>query len=98
MRPLPPKTGYHFFGGGWGGGVKSFRSTGFKQWGSPALPHHRRLNGNAADAQFAVGGSNPGLLTSSGGGGIKFSRHGFEPPTQESAAGCITIGPLRDPT
>ena len=22
LRPLPPKTGYHFFeGGGWGGGV-----------------------------------------------------------------------------
>ena len=20
LRPLPPKTGYHFFGGGWGGG------------------------------------------------------------------------------
>ena len=22
LRPLPPKTGYHFFGGGWGGGQK----------------------------------------------------------------------------
>ena len=37
LRPLPPKTGYHFFeGGGWGGGgggggVKSFCLIGYKQ-------------------------------------------------------------------
>ena len=37
LRPLPPKTGYHFFEGGWvggwGGGVKSFCLIGKKQWG-----------------------------------------------------------------
>ena len=34
LRPLPPKTGYHFFEGGWvGGGVKSFCFIGYKQWG-----------------------------------------------------------------
>ena len=33
LRPLPPKTGYHFFEGGWGGGVKSFSLIGYKQWG-----------------------------------------------------------------
>ena len=44
LRPLPPKTGYHFFeggwggwGGGWGGGVKSFCLIGYKQWGRTAL-------------------------------------------------------------
>ena len=35
LRPLPPKTGYHFFeggvGGGVGGGVKSFCLIGYKQ-------------------------------------------------------------------
>ena len=43
LRPLPPKTGYHFFeggvgGGGWGGGgVKSFCLIGYKQWGRTVL-------------------------------------------------------------
>ena len=44
LRPLPPKTGYHFFegggGGGWGwgvGGVKSFCLIGYKQWGCSEL-------------------------------------------------------------
>ena len=44
LRPLPPKTGYHFFegGGGWGwgwggGGVKSFCLIGYKQWGRMML-------------------------------------------------------------
>ena len=39
LRPLPPKTGYHFFEGGWGvgGGVKSFCLIGYKQWGRKAL-------------------------------------------------------------
>ena len=75
LRPLFPKTGYHFLGGGvgGGGGVKSFRSTGFKQWGRLAPLHHRRSNGNAADAKSAVGGSIPGRPTFSGGGGVKIS-------------------------
>ena len=37
LRPLPPKTGYHFFEGGVGvgvgGGVKRFCLIGYKQWG-----------------------------------------------------------------
>ena len=41
LRPLPPKTGYHFFGGwvggGGGGGVKSFCLIGYKQWGHTVL-------------------------------------------------------------
>ena len=45
LRPLPPKAGYHFFGGGvggWvgggvGGGVKSFCLIGYKQWGRTML-------------------------------------------------------------
>ena len=81
-------------GGGGRGGVKSLRSTGFKQWGSLALSHRRRSNGNTADAKFAVSGSNPGLLTFVGGGGVKFSRPGFKPQTKETPVGCITIRPL----
>ena len=45
LRPLPPKTRYHFFEGWWGGvggwvggrGVKSFCCIGYKQWGRTAL-------------------------------------------------------------
>ena len=40
LRPLPPKTGYHFFEGGVGGvvgGVKSFCLIGYKQWGRMVL-------------------------------------------------------------
>ena len=60
------------------------------------LSHHCQSNGKAADALFSVSGSNPGLLTFSGGGGggVKLSRRAFEPPTQEVPAGCITIRPL----
>ena len=50
LRPLSPETGYHFFEGG--GGVKSFRSEGSKQWGSLSVSRNRRSNGNAADAKF----------------------------------------------
>ena len=95
LRPLPPKTGYHFWGGGWGGGgvggvgggVKSFRSEGSKQWGSRPLLDNRWSNGNAAHAKFSVGGPNPGLLTFRGGGGAKCSQPGFEPPTKETPLG-----------
>ena len=98
LRLLSPKTGYHFFEGwgvrGWGG-VKSFRSEGSKQWGSPSLPHNCRSNGNATDAKFLVGGSNLGWLTvGGGGGGAMLTRPGFEPPTQKTLVSCITIRPL----
>ena len=95
LRPLPPKTGYHFWGGV-GGGLNSFRSKGSKQWGSLVLLHNRRSNRNTAGAKFSVGGSNPGLLAfgGGGGGGGKFSRPGFGPPTKETPVGCITIWPL----
>ena len=97
LRPLSPETGYHFFekgGVGWGGGVKSFRSEGSKHWGSLSLSHNRRSNGNAADAKFLVGGSNPGRPTVGVGGGAVFTRPGFEPPTKKTPASCITIRPL----
>ena len=95
LRPLSPKTGYHFFeGGGSGGGVKSVRSEGSKPWGDVLLSHHRWSNGNTADAQFSVGGSNPGRPTAGGVGGTTFAPPGFEPPTKKSAVGCITIRPL----
>ena len=43
LRPLPPKTGYHFFEGGWGGvgvgggGQKFLLNRLNKQWGRTAL-------------------------------------------------------------
>ena len=44
FRPLPPKTGYHFFEGGvgvgvggWGGGGQKLCLIGYKQWGRSVL-------------------------------------------------------------
>ena len=67
-----------------GGGVKSFRSEGSKQWGSLSLSHTRWSNGNAADAKFSVGDSNRGRPTVGGGGGAIFTRPGFKPPKKDS--------------
>ena len=78
---------------GWGG-VKSFRSEGSKRWGSAALSHHRRSNGNTAHAKFSFGGSNPGRTTVVGGGAAIFARPGFELPTEKTPVSCITIRPL----
>ena len=89
LRPLSPKTGYHFFEGGGG-----FRSEGSKQWGGILLSHHRRSYGNAADAKFSVGGSNSGWPTVGGGSGAIFGRSGSEPPTKRSTVSCITVRPL----
>ena len=96
LRPLPPKTGYHFFrGGGVGGGGGGSKVFAEQQWGSQQLPHHCRSNGNAADAWFRVGGSIPGLLTFAAAAPLQtFSAPGFEPPTQKLAVACITIRPL----
>ena len=88
LRPLSPKTGYHFFeGGGVGGGVgwggvKNFRSEGFKHWGSTLLTHNCWSNGNTPDRRFLVGGSNPGRLTlAAAAAAPKLTLPGFEPPT-----------------
>ena len=79
------------------GGVKSFRSEGSKQWGSTLLTHNYCSNGNAADVKFTVGGSNSGRPTlGGGGGGAKFTRPGFKPPTKKTPVSCITIRPLLD--
>ena len=100
LRPLPLKTGYHFFerGGwgwvGWGGGSKVFAQKATSSGEAFRLSNNRRSNGNAANARFAVGGSNRGLLTFRAGGGAEFARLGFETPTQTTPANCITTGPL----
>ena len=75
-----------------GGGVKSFRSEGSKQWGSLLLTHNPRSNGNAADTRFLVGGSNPGRPTV--GGGAVGNRPGFGPPILKILVSRITIQPL----
>ena len=97
LRPLPPKTGYHFFergGWGWGGGSKVFAQKAASSGEDLRLSHSQRSNGNAINARFAVGGSDPGLLTFRAGGGAKFTWLGLEPPTQTTPAGYITTGPL----
>ena len=94
LRPLPPKTGYHFFerGGwgwvGWGGGSKVFAQKATSSGEAHPSLNSRRSNGNAADAKFAVGGSNPGALTfGAAGGGAKCAGPGFEPPTEGTPIG-----------
>ena len=96
LRPLSPKTGYHFFERGWGvgEGVKSFRSEGSKQWGSTLVTYNPRSYGNAADGKFLVGGSIPGRVTVGGGGAVVFTRPGFEPPTKKTLVSCTTMRPL----
>ena len=99
LRPLPPKTGYHFFEGGggwvgWGGGSKVFAQKATSSGEAQRSSHNRRSDGNTADVRFAVGGSNPGVLTFGTGAGAKFSRPEFEPPTKGTLAGCITTRPL----
>ena len=78
LRPLPPKTGYHFFWGGgwWGGGGQKFLLNRLYAVGkhSAATPP---LVERFAGPRFSVGGSNHGLLTFSGGSRDKPGRPGF---------------------
>ena len=90
LKPLSPKTGYHFLEGG----GQKFSLRRLQQWGDSSLWHPRRSNGNAADATFSVGGSTPGRLTGCGGGGATPTRPGLEPPTKGTPISCFTIRPL----
>ena len=44
-------------------------------------------------ADFLVGGSNPGRANMAAALAMTVDRQGFEPPTQKSAARCVTIEP-----
>ena len=96
LRPLPPKTGYHFFergGGGWGGGgSKVFAQKATSSGEAERSSHSRRSNGNASKSKLAVGGSNPGQLTVGGGGGAKLARPGFELPTAKFPSDALPLG------
>ena len=95
LRPLPPKTGYHFFEGGGGvvgGGVKSFRSEGSKQWETPSC--HIRLWSNRNALGRRILGLRFDSRSMGAGAGAVLAALGFEPPTKKSAAVCITIRPL----
>ena len=100
LRPLPPKTGYHFFEGGvgvgGGGGSKVFAEQATSSGDARYCQHGQRSNGNAADPGFAGVGSNPDLMTFSAaaGGGAKLTRTGFEPATTRMPGGCITTRQL----
>ena len=99
LRPLSPKTGYHFFEGGGGrgglGGGQKFSLRRLQAVGKLILlSHNRRSNGNTAHSKFSVGGSNPGRPTVGGSGSAVFNRPGFEPPTKKTPVSCITIRPL----
>ena len=73
--------------GGVGGGGQKFLLKRLQAVGKH-IAHH------TTDVRFAVGSSNPGLLTFGAGGGAKFGRPGFEPPTKGTLVGCITTRPL----
>ena len=75
-----------------GGRDKTFRSEGSKQWGSLLLSSNCRSNGNAADANFLVGGLNPGRLTVGGGGAAVFTGPGFKPPTKKIWSTALPFG------
>ena len=90
LRPLSPKTGYHFFeGGGWGG------SKVFAQM-APSSGEAYRCHTTAGRMvmQFSVGGSNPGRPNVGGGSGAIFAGSEFALATKRSALSCITIRPL----
>ena len=56
--------------------------------------HRRWSNGNAADAHFMVGGSNPGVLTYAAAALLQIiAAPGFEPPAYKFAVACITTRP-----
>ena len=74
--------------------LDNLSSKGSKQWGNLSLSHNRWANGNAAEANFSVGGSNPGRPIVGGGGGAVFTRSGFELPTEKTPVNSITIRPL----
>ena len=85
LRPVSPKTGYHFFEGGvggWGGGGSKVFAE--KAASSGEGRGCRTTAGRMVTQQGVVPrvvGSNPGL-------GI------LEPPTKKSITTCITIRPL----
>ena len=97
LRPLSPKTGYHFFEGGVGvgGGSKVFSQK------APSSGETHCLHTTAGrmvtqpmqsfwSAVRILVGQLPG-----GAGGATFAPPVFEPPTKKSAVRCITIRPLR---
>ena len=87
LRPLPPKTGYHFWGGGWGG-----LGVGVGGGGSKVFAQQASSSGEAECCSIAagpmvtqptvVGGSNPGLLTFAAAAPLQIiSAPGLEPPS-----------------
>ena len=79
---------------GGGGGVKSFRSEGSKQWETQVCQTHPRSNGNAPSRRFFGRRFESWSLDAGGGAAAVLAAPGFEPPIKKSAATCITIRPL----
>ena len=93
LRPLSPKTGYHFFEGGAGGGSKVFAE---KPPSNGRQVFHIRLrsNGNAPGRRFLGRLFESWSVDAGRGAAAVLAAPGFEPLAKKSVAACITIRPL----
>ena len=97
LRPLPPKTGYHFLrgggggGGGWGGGGQKFLLKRLQAVGKHSA-HHTVDGPTVTQPTQGLRSAVLGLLTFGAGGGAKVARPGFEPPTANVASDALPLG------
>ena len=104
LRPLPPKTGYHFFeGGGWGGGggwvggggggqkflLNRLQAVGTR--GADNTASGPMVTQPIPDSQASGRFLVCKIFSAAAGGGAKV---GIEPPTTRMPACCITTWPL----
>ena len=94
LRPLSPKTGYHFFEVGGGGASKVFAQKAPSSGEAYRCHTKCRWNGNADDCKFLGRRFESWSVTVVGGGGAIFAQLVFKPPTIKTLVSCITIRPL----
>ena len=104
LRPLPPKTGYHFFEGGWGGGWVGGGGGGGQKFllnRLQAVRTHGACNTVSGpmvtqplpDVQASVRTLVCQILVPPPAAAPKW-KLGFEPPITRMPAGCVTTRPL----
>ena len=94
LRPLSPKTGYHFFEGGGLGGSKGSKVFAQQAPSSgEAIRYHIKLwsNGKATCCKVLGRRFESRLVDCRRHRPAIFARPGFEPPTQKSVVSRITI-------